>query len=120
MPEALENQGCIVRAELFCTGSRAGADGLAPSQQAPSTAPRAAREAQGCWGGEADRSWQRTGWQVQQLSQQAHLPGQDAALCLIQALDSNCICCVLITMVNLVFLFESCVFLLFKIVPAAG
>lgn len=37
MPEPLENQGSIVRAKLFCTGSRTGADGLALSQQAHSS-----------------------------------------------------------------------------------
>lgn len=57
---------------------------------------------------------------MQQLSQQAHLPCQDAALSLIQVLNSNYICNVLIIVVNLVFLFESCVFLLFEGVPAAG
>lgn len=118
MPEPLENQGSIVRAKLFCTGSRTGADGLALSQQAHSS--KGSKRGWGCWGGEADRSWQRTRWQVQQLSRQEHLPGQDAALCLIQALNSHYICYVLITMVNLVFLFESCLFLLFEFVPAAG
>lgn len=59
---------------------------------------------------------------MQQLSQNAHLPCQDIALSLIQVLNfsfSNCVFNVLIIMVNLIFLSESCIFLLFEIVPAA-
>lgn len=72
------------------------------------------------------RGWGRRGRQElakDRLSDAAAvpcLPCQDAALSLIQALNSNYICCGLIIVVNLVFLFESCEFLLSEIVPAAG